>query len=102
MIVAGLHPAVIVKGYMSDLEKEFKKVSEKINAKLAEAAKAINEAVALAADVGVKGFVVDEFSEDDLDEDEYEKLGELSSLVNDRPLIMAMSDAGWRMSSIGC
>lgn len=104
---------------MSQLSAEFEQQIEQINAKLAEAAKALSEANALAKAAGYKHGLIDtqyarEYEEVvvDLDEDDEgydeaydrasEALEEKYSAIDVSDLEAAMEDAGWSTSSSYC
>jgi hypothetical protein len=67
---------------MSDLDQDFEKIAEQINAKLKEAATALQEANRLAGEAGLPGLIYtqwtgdDDSSLDDLDDEARQKLEE--------------------------
>lgn len=91
-----------------DLEKDFKEVSEKINAKLKEAAKAVSEASALSKEFGLKGSLIHTQFSGDFDlkiDEEYNKEGTIEFLfhqIDTSDLELALDMAGWNTSSSYC
>lgn len=85
---------------MSDLEKDFKETADKISNKLADAAKAIREATQIAKEAGVEGIVNSDYY--DVSAEDRIRIRALSRQIVSYPLIRAMEEAGWQMSSIGC
>jgi len=82
-----------------ELEVEFEKAVEEINAKIVEAGKLLKQARDLGAKVGLKQFTVGEY-DDDLTEEESERIYEAD--VNIYPVFGELDCMGWRTSSIGC
>ena len=99
---------------MSDLEKDFDKVAEQINAKLKEAAVAIQEATRLSEKVGLPSLIFTQFLQDDmrhynpdgLSKDEIRaKIDALEvqlQQIDVRELEAALGNAGWSTSSSYC
>jgi len=87
---------------MSDLDKEFKEVVIKINAKLAEAAAAVNEANRLAEEAKLPGLIFTQYVQEDLDNYECDDLREKFNLVDVSDLEDALDSAGWSTSSSYC
>lgn len=96
---------------MSNLEQDFDLTIAQVNAKLAEAAKAIREATALAERVGYKsGLILTQFNQErenmDWDaedaDDQYEALEEKYDAIDVSDLEDALDSAGWSTSSSYC
>jgi len=105
---------------MSDLENEFKAIVDQINAKVKEAAAALQEANRLASEAGLPALIYTQWTcdDDDLDnlsEEELEKLeadenwdGESTPLkmkiekIDVSDLENAIESAGWSTSSSYC
>jgi hypothetical protein len=87
---------------MSDLDKEFKELEAKVRAKMEAAAKLIAEAAQLCEDSGQKVESQTEYDEPDDDGNVPLSLyhHEMYSAV--RPLMGALSAAGWSASSMRC
>ena len=104
---------------MSKLEDEFKSAADAINAKIKEAAEALNEANRLAQEAGLNSLIYGNWQRDD-DDYEYSE-EELEELENDEDwdgdatpterkinmldtsaLESAMENAGWSTSSSYC
>jgi len=95
----------------ADIEKDFQTVSAQINAKLQEAAVAINEASRLSKEFGLKGVLIQtqwtpELGiELDIDEEEYDPEGTLEAIfhqIDVSGLEGALDNAGWQTSSSYC
>lgn len=102
---------------MSELNEDFQKVVEQINAKLKEAAEALREANRLGSEAGLDGLIFTQFSKDDirhsnryaeppLDKFQLEdKIAEEEAkyeLIDTSDLEAAMGNAGWNTSSSYC
>lgn len=102
---------------MSELNEDFQRVAEDINAKLGEAAEALKEAHRLANDAGLDGLIFTQFSKDDirrcnqyaeppLDKFELnEKIAQEEQkyeLIDVSALEAALGNAGWSTSSSYC
>jgi hypothetical protein len=102
---------------MSDLEQDFNKVAEQINAKIAEAAKALKEANRLADEAGLEGLIFTQFTKEDIqrsnkyadepldDEQLDDKIADLEEkyeLIKTALLENEMGNAGWNTSSSYC
>jgi hypothetical protein len=106
---------------MSELDQDFEKVAEQINAKVKEAADALREANRLASEVGLPSLIYTQWTSDDdstldnLSEKELEKLeadenwdGESTPLkmkidkIDVSELESEISYAGWSTSSSYC
>lgn len=83
---------------MTDMEKDFNKVAEQINSKIAEAAKLLQEANKLGQDAGLEYLGGSYYLLDELSEEDREKMEE----INWRPLLSELSSAGWSTSSMKC
>lgn len=75
---------------MSEIEKDFKKVEEKIRAKMEAAAALIKEASLMALD------------EESVNPEEPEGLTSWNYYDACRPLMQALTEAGWSASSMRC
>lgn len=107
---------------MSELDKDFEGLVEQINAKLAEAAKALSEANELRSKAGFDSFIFSAWKRDDayreirnrIDEagrdpddgdevyDEIEKIQSQYEKFDVRALEDALGDGGWSTSSSYC
>lgn len=102
---------------MSELEQDFDKAAEEINAKLAEAAKALKEAVRLAGQAGFPGLIFTQFTKEDLEwqnrnsdnpipeEELDEKIEDLEALmqkIDVSEIESAIESGGWQTSSAYC
>ena len=102
---------------MSDLDQDFDKIAEQINAKLKEAAEAINEANRLSETVNLPSLIFSQFLRDDLDYEnrnsdnpkskeelraELDELQEKLEKIKVHPLEAALGNAGWSTSSSYC
>lgn len=98
-----------------NLTKEFEQTAVKISAKLAEAAKCIQEASALAQEAGLDGLINTEWTEispefterleENLDEDDdyvYDFVQSLYDMIDVSSLERALDAAGWNTSSSYC
>jgi hypothetical protein len=85
----------------NELEVDYQSLADQINAKIQEAAEAMKAANALAKEAGIKAMAIGPY-DDDMDEEESEKVEVLSDLVDIYPLFRELDEAGWRTSSIGC
>ena len=108
-MLVGLHLALIAEDTVSKLEKEFKEVRKKINAKIKEAAKALSEANKIAKDAGIDyltttpPWMYNEYSEEEM-EALRDKLGHYNdpTSVSFRELFSALEESGWTPSSMRC
>lgn len=96
---------------MSNLEKDFDSIAAKINAKLTEAAAALQEANRLKDEAGLPSLIYTQFIEDDLRFDgtprdqiatKCEELQKKMELINVRELESALGQAGWSTSGSYC
>lgn len=98
---------------MSDLEKDFEEVAEKINTKIKEAAEALREANRLAGSTGMCGLIYTQWTRDDLEWDnkkmsrneidvKCKEQEERCHHIDVSPLEDALNDAGWSTSSSYC
>lgn len=87
---------------MSDLEKEYAELAANINGKIAEAGKLLAEANKLADDAGVVFLTYNEWDTQNLSEEEKEKIQFVSENISFRPVLNALSAAGWQTSSLYC
>jgi hypothetical protein len=86
----------------NELEVDYQSLANQINAKIQEAAEAMKAANALAKAAGFKAITIDQYSDEEMDEEELEKTESLGDLVDIYPLFNELDEAGWRTSSIGC
>ena len=104
---------------MSELDQDFNELAERINAKLAEAAKALREANRMADEAGLPGLIYTQWTDDssmeELSDEEREALeddlewdGESSPLkmkmdkIDVSDIEGAIQSAGWSTSSSYC
>ena len=102
---------------MSDLEQDYEKLVEQINAKIKESAEALNEANRLATQAGLPTLFYSQFTRENMQYDNRyaepplskeelnEKCQELEdklNLIDVGPLEAAMGDGGWSTSSSYC
>jgi hypothetical protein len=102
---------------MSELEQDFDKTVEQINAKLKEAAAAVREANELAAKAGLDGLIFTQFDRDDIRqsnryadepldkyalEEKIEAEEQKYEAIKVRDLESALGSAGWSTSSSYC
>jgi hypothetical protein len=104
---------------MSELDQEFDRVAEQINAKLKEAAAALREANRLASEAGLPGLIYTQWTDDDSEnemteeeledrENDLEWDGESSPLkikmdkIDVSDIEGAIESAGWSTSSSYC
>jgi hypothetical protein len=88
---------------MSDLEKDFDKIAEQINAKLKEAADALREATRLSVEAGLNGSLIfTQWTGQDLEEEEEGDLEEKFEKIDVSDLEEALGYAGWTTSSSYC
>jgi hypothetical protein len=83
---------------MSDLDKDFEAVAEQINAKLVEAAKLLQEANKLGQDAGMEYLAGSYYLRDDLSREQCEMMDE----IDYNPVLRALDNAGWSVSSMKC
>lgn len=83
---------------MSDMDKEFGKVVEQINGKIAEAAKLLAEANKLGKDAGLEVLGGSYYAMEDMSEEAREKMEE----IDFHPLMITLEDSGWSTSSMKC
>ena len=102
---------------MSDLDKDFEKIAEQINAKLSEAAAALKEANRLGKEAGLSGLISTEWArekmhntlstqietENESEEDDlYYLIEKKFELINVSSLELELENAGWSTSSSYC
>jgi hypothetical protein len=102
---------------MSELDQEFEKTAEQINAKIKEAAEALKQANELATQAGLSTLIYSQFIRDNMEYDNRyaepklsrdeitEKCEELKSkleLIDVGPLEAELGDGGWNTSSSYC
>jgi hypothetical protein len=90
---------------MSDLEKDFTDIANKINEQIKLAAKALNEANRLATENGIKTLNMPpeaELSDYNINDDEEDTYEDFLNLVDWNPIISEMDAAGWQTSSFYC
>jgi archaellum component FlaC len=102
---------------MSDLEQDFDQVAAQINAKLKEAADAINEANRLSETINLPSLIYSQWLRDDLYyqnknsdtpkskeevQAELDELQEKLEKIDVRPLESALGQGGWSTSSSYC
>jgi hypothetical protein len=98
---------------MSDLDKDFVKVAEQINAKLQEAAAALREASRLSDEVGLPALIATQWTMESIydrksplsleeKDQKAEELREKLELIKVRDFEHAMGECGWSASSSYC
>ena len=89
---------------MSDLEKDFEQVINKINEKIAESAKALQEANKLAKDAGLTSLYNydSNFYKSNFSKEEIEKKIDLLHSLKFRQLFNELDNAGWSTSNLHC
>lgn len=86
---------------MAELDKDFEKLVNEIQAKIDDAARAMKEANDLAEKAGFNGLShPGEYH--GLTQEEYEKQSAMAEGISIYPLFRQIDKAGWRTSSIGC
>jgi len=88
------------KAESNNIEIDFKKVAEQINAKIKEAAAVMKEVNDLAKEAGLDGQIGYEYWDDDKELTLAQQ--EAVDAINIRPLFRELDQAGWATSSIGC
>jgi hypothetical protein len=87
---------------MSDIDKDFEEVVNKINAKLAEAGAAVAEANRLAQEAGIASLTRGEYVCERMSKEEIETFDAVIDYIDVGPLEGAMESAGWSTSSWYC
>lgn len=102
---------------MSELDQDFEKVAEQINAKIKEAAEALKQANELASKAGLSTLFYSQFTKDNIEYDnryaeprlskeeineKCQALEEKLGLIDVGPLEAEMGDGGWSTSSSYC
>lgn len=102
---------------MSDLEQDYDKLIEQINAKIKESARSLDQANALATQAGLPALFYSQFIREDLQyenrraekplskeelNEKCEALEEKLSAIDVGPLEVALGDGGWSTSSSYC
>ena len=102
---------------MSELDQDFEKTAEQINAKIKEAAEALRQANELATKAGLPSLIYTQFTRDDIQyqndnadeplkkrelEEKCDELEEKLELIDVSDLEDALSQAGWSTSSSYC
>jgi hypothetical protein len=90
---------------MSDLDKDFDKIAEQINAKIQEAAEALKAANELATKAGVRSLHVSDEYWDYISSTitpEQVLWQEVASNVSFVPVIQELNKAGWHTSALDC
>lgn len=87
---------------MSDIDQEFESVVNQINAKLAEAAAAVNEANRLATEAGIPSLIDSQYVRDSLGDDEQDVFEAVIEYIDVGALEGALDSAGWSTSSSYC
>ncbi len=83
---------------MSEIDKDFDKVAEQINAKLEEAAKLLQEANKMGQEAGMEYLAGSYYLRDDLSREQCEMMDE----IDYSPVLRALDVAGWSVSSMKC
>lgn len=83
---------------MSEIDKDFDKVAEAINAKLVEAAKLLREANKMGKDAGMEYLAGSYYLLEDLPKNQVDMMEE----IDYRPVLGALDEAGWSVSSMKC